>query len=149
MPKLKAKEQSLVSNTDDRETVEKNNEARTDDDDALMLSPESSPEHASLSGSPPGGSPPRATRSGEGGGGGERHERDARSGFFARIGQFIRETRAEMRRVSWPTTTEVKNTTIITIIAVVFFALFFFAVDHSWTFLLAQLERLITWLVGG
>ena len=72
-------------------------------------------------------------------------QRGAAPGFLARTGQFIRDTRGEMRRVSWPTATEVKNTTIITLVAVVFFALYLFGIDRVWAFLI---EHLRTWLGG-
>src|ERR1700747_2798991 len=64
-------------------------------------------------------------------------------GFFGRTAHFIRDTRAEMRRVSWPSANEVKNTTIITLIAVVFFALFLFGVDRVWAFLIDHLRSLL------
>ena len=83
-----------------------------------------------------------ATTSGARGG----KQRAAAPGFVARTGQFIRDTRAEMRRVSWPSANEVKNTTIITLIAVIFFALYLFGVDRVWAFLI---ERLRTWLGGS
>ena len=96
------------------------------------------------------GSPsPRAARFGEGAEGrGARRERGLagpRTGFFQRSAQFLRDTRAEMRRVSWPSANEVKNTTIITLIAVVFFAIYLFAVDRVWSFLI---EHLRTWMGG-
>ena len=69
----------------------------------------------------------------------------SRTGFFQRTAQFLRDTRAEMRRVSWPTANEVKNTTIITLIAVVFFAIYLFGVDRVWSFLI---DHLRTWLGG-
>ena len=72
-------------------------------------------------------------------------QRATAPGFFARTGQFIRDTRAEMRRVSWPTANEVKNTTIITLIAVIFFALYLFGIDRVWAFLI---DRLRGWLGG-
>jgi len=72
-------------------------------------------------------------------------QRAAAPGFFARTGQFIRDTRAEMRRVSWPTANEVKNTTIITLIAVIFFALYLFGIDRVWAFLIDHLRG---WLGG-
>ena len=99
----------------------------------------------------PGGEPPKKTKRGMippgGGDRGGRHSRSATSapGFVARLTQFLRDTRAEMRRVSWPTLLEVRNTTIITLIAVVFFALYLFGVDRVWSFLI---ERLRT-LMGG
>jgi len=96
------------------------------------------------------GSPsPRAARFGEGAEGrGARRERGLvgpRTGFIQRTSQFIRDTRAEMRRVSWPTANEVKNTTIITLIAVIFFAIYLFGVDRVWSFLI---EHLRSWLGG-
>jgi preprotein translocase subunit SecE len=96
------------------------------------------------------GSPaPRAARFGEGAEGrGARRERGLsgpRTGFFQRTSQFLRDTRAEMRRVSWPTANEVKNTTIITLIAVIFFAIYLFGVDRVWSFLI---KHLTGWLGG-
>ena len=99
----------------------------------------------------PGGEPPKKTKRGTippgGGDRGGRHSRSttATPGFVTRLTQFLRDTRAEMRRVSWPTLIEVRNTTIITLIAVVFFSLYLFGVDRVWSFLI---ERLRSWLGG-
>jgi preprotein translocase subunit SecE len=102
---------------------------------------------------PPGTPPPRAARFGEGGeGGGGRRERGVsgpRAGFIARTSQFLRDVRAEMKRVSWPTANEVKNTTIITLIAVIFFGVYLFAVDQALAYLITQLTRLVEWLAGA
>jgi preprotein translocase subunit SecE len=67
------------------------------------------------------------------------------AGFFTRMTHFVRDTRAELRRVSWPTLNDVKNTTIITLVAVVFFALYLFGIDRLWAFLI---DNLFTWLGG-
>lgn len=99
----------------------------------------------------PGGEPPKKTkRETLPPGGGDRGGRQSRSGttapgFVTRTTHFLRDTRAEMRRVSWPSAKDVKNTTIITLVAVVFFALYLFGVDRVWAFLI---ERLRT-LMGG
>jgi preprotein translocase subunit SecE len=97
--------------------------------------------------------PPRAARFGEGvEGRGARRERGLsgpRAGFVGRIAQLIRDVRAEMKRVSWPTVNEVKNTTIITLVAVIFFAVYLFLVDRIWSFLLIQLNALLNWLTGA
>jgi len=66
-------------------------------------------------------------------------------GFLTRLRQFLHDTRAEMRRVSWPTANEVKNTTIITLVAVIFFALYLFGVDRVWAFLIEHCVR--SWAV--
>jgi preprotein translocase SecE subunit len=95
----------------------------------------------------PGGSPPKKTERGtqppSDDGGRRGRGTTTVPGFFARTAQFLRDTRAEMRRVSWPTANEVKNTTIITLIAVVFFALYLFGVDRVWAFLIDHLK---SWL---
>ena len=102
---------------------------------------------------PTGAPQPRGARfGGEAGGGGVRRERGAagsRAGFFERTAQFLRDVRAEMRRVSWPSFDEVKNTTLITLVAVIFFAIYLYAVDRGLGFLISQLERLINWLTGA
>jgi preprotein translocase subunit SecE len=77
-----------------------------------------------------------------------KHRASTQSGRIAQLGQFIRDVRAELKRVSWPTAKEVKNTTIITLIAVVFFAVYLFSVDRVWSFLLTQLNALLNWLTG-
>ena len=97
----------------------------------------------------PGGEPPKKIKRGTlPPGGGDRGGRHARSSiattsFIGRIAQFLRDTRAEMRRVSWPTANEVKNTTIITLIAVVFFALYLFGIDRVLAFLIEHLKTLM------
>ena len=70
----------------------------------------------------------------------ERGHSSPEAGPVARIGQFLRDVRAEMRRVSWPTLAHVKNTTIITVIAVIFFAVYLFAVDQSLSRLILGLD---------
>jgi preprotein translocase subunit SecE len=101
----------------------------------------------------PGTPAPRAARFGEGPEGrAVRRERGLtgrRDGPLSRLAQFLRDVRAEMKRVSWPTANEVKNTTIITIVAVIFFAIYLFLVDRVWTFLLLQLNALLNWLTGA
>ena len=97
---------------------------------------------------PEAGMPPsRVERFGEGRDKGARRERtlsSPRSGTAGRLGQFVRDVRAEMRRVSWPSANEVKNTTIITLIAVIFFAAYLFAVDQG----LSRLINGIIWLAN-
>jgi preprotein translocase subunit SecE len=122
--------------------------ADKDDSEDLPLEPEPAPERVSSSDVPPGAPAPRAARFGEGAEGrGVRRERGitgSRAGFFARTGQFTRDTRAEMKRVSWPTAREVKNTTIITLIAVIFFAVYLWGVDQ----VILQIGRFGGWLLS-
>ena len=96
---------------------------------------------------------PRAARFGEGlEGAAARRERGIagpRAGFFARTGQFLSDVRAEMKRVSWPSSTDVKNTTIIVVIAVIFFAVYLFVIDRGIAFVITQLDHLLKWLTGS
>jgi len=95
---------------------------------------------------------PRAARFGEGGevqpARRERGLTGPRKSAFGRLAQFLRDVRAEMNRVSWPSVTEVKNPTIITLVAVIFFAIYLFLVDRVWSFLLIQLNHLLNWMTG-
>jgi preprotein translocase subunit SecE len=101
----------------------------------------------------PGTPAPRTARFGEGvEGRGARRERGLsgrRAGPVERMSQFLRDVRAEMKRVSWPTANDVKNTTIITIVAVIFFAIYLFLVDRIWSFLLVQLNQFLNWMTGA
>ena len=89
---------------------------------------------------------PRTARFGEGPEGKvARRERghSGAPGWFGRIAQFVHDVRAEMKRVSWPTRTQVQHTTIITLIAVVFFAVYLFLVDQGLSRLIWGLEWLV------
>jgi preprotein translocase subunit SecE len=123
---------------------------RTDPEDL----PEAAPARVSSSDVASGdGAAPRMARFGEGQEGRparrERGEVGARDGFFARMGKFVRDVRSELGRVTWPTTTEVRNTTIITIIAVIFFAVYLFVVDRGLAFVIEQIQRFVNWLFGA
>jgi len=63
--------------------------------------------------------------------------------FPATLVDFLHDVRAEMRRVSWPSLKHVQNTTIITIIAVIFFAVYLFLVDQGLSRLILGLDWLI------
>jgi preprotein translocase SecE subunit len=60
------------------------------------------------------------------------------------VGEFIRETRAELDKTTFPGSEEVKNTTIIVVISVIFFAIFLFLIDRAWVYTLDGL----TWVVN-
>ncbi|MCA1634904.1 MAG: preprotein translocase subunit SecE [Acidobacteria bacterium] len=127
-------------------------------DDEPERLPESTPERGGSSGVSMGGgsaAAPRMARFGEGPEGAPARKQRAssggpggggpRDGFLTRAGKFLRDVRAELGRVTWPTTTEVRNTTFITVIAVIFFAAYLYAVDHGFAFVIDQIQR---W-VGG
>ncbi len=59
-----------------------------------------------------------------------------------RIMQYIRETRAELRKVVWPTREEATNLTIIVVVTIIVMSAFFGVIDYLLTglfrFLLAR-----------
>ena len=117
------------------------------EDEQMTANGEDEPE-ANAGEATAGGAAPRMARYGEGPEGraarreraGQPHEEE---GFFGRAGKFVHDTRAELGRVSWPSATQVRNTTIITVIAVIFFAAYLWAVDRTFAFLIEQLQGLI------
>jgi preprotein translocase subunit SecE len=123
-----------------------------EDSDDLTL-PKRAPERVSSKDVPASLPEPRAARFGEGPEGeGARRERGvtgARAGFFTRTAQFIHDVRAEMKRVSWPSLDDVKNTTVIVLVAVIFFAVYLYAIDRGVAFLITQLDNLLKWLTGA
>jgi len=64
------------------------------------------------------------------------------------VGEFVRKTREELDRTTFPSSDEVKNTTIIVIIAVIFFAIYLYAIDNTWKYLLEGLMWLVNKLAG-
>lgn len=111
------------------------------DDDPGVTSPAEfapAPEHNSSANVAPGGVPARRERSVGG----------RREGFISRAGTFLHDVRSELRRVNWPSAKDVQKTTVITIIAVIFFALYLWGVDHVLTLLVVGLERLVGYVFG-
>jgi len=68
---------------------------------------------------------------------------DRGQSVFGRIGQFLHDTRQEMKRTSWPGMREVQNTTVITLVAVIFFAVYLFLVDQGLSRLILGLDWLL------
>jgi preprotein translocase subunit SecE len=64
------------------------------------------------------------------------------------VGEFIRETREEVRKVSFPSSDDVRGTTLIVIVNVIFFAIFLFVVDRAWAYILTGFEWLVNQLAG-
>jgi preprotein translocase subunit SecE len=58
---------------------------------------------------------------------------------FQAIGQFYRDVKLEMKRVTWPTREEVYQTTIVTIIVVCFFGYFLWGTNRLLAYLVRQL----------
>jgi preprotein translocase subunit SecE len=48
----------------------------------------------------------------------------------ARLAEFLRDVRSEMRKVIWPSRAEVQSTTIVVLVTVFIFAAYFWLVDN-------------------
>lgn len=55
----------------------------------------------------------------------------AKPGLFARLGQYLRDVRSEMRRVVWPSRQEVINSSVVVLVTLIFFVVFSFIVDSG------------------
>lgn len=64
------------------------------------------------------------------------------------VGEFINKTRAELDKTTFPSSNDVKNTTIIVVINVIFFAVYLFLVDQAWVQILAGLTWAINKIAG-
>lgn len=64
------------------------------------------------------------------------------------IGEFIKKTRSELDKTTFPSSNDVKNTTVIVMIMVIFFAIYLFLVDQGWVYLLQGLTWLVNKLAG-
>ena len=60
------------------------------------------------------------------------------------IGEFIQKTRAELDKTTFPSSDDVKKTTIIVIINVIFFATYLFLIDQVWV----QVITALTWVIN-
>jgi preprotein translocase subunit SecE len=58
-----------------------------------------------------------------------------------RASQFLRDVRAEMKLVVWPTATDVRSTTLVVIMTTIIFAVFLWGVDRGATRAVAQVLK--------
>ena len=62
-------------------------------------------------------------------------------GLTERIREFFKDVRVESAKVSWPTRTEVRDSTIVVIVTVLIVTTFVFLVDRVLTFGISMLFR--------
>ena len=65
------------------------------------------------------------------------------------IGEFVRKTRGELDKTTFPSSDDVKSTTIIVIVSVMFFAAYLFLVDRAWVYILEVLTWVINKIAGA
>jgi len=65
--------------------------------------------------------------------------RDAAGGRFERFRSFLTEVRNELKRVTWPSRTEVYATTVVVILTSAFFGVYLFVLDYG-------INSLVQWI---
>jgi preprotein translocase subunit SecE len=60
--------------------------------------------------------------------------------WYKRFWPFIKEARAELKKVTWPSRSEVYSTTIVVIIAVVFFGFYLFFMDVAFSWAITKIK---------
>ncbi len=64
------------------------------------------------------------------------------------VGTFIAQTRAELDKTTFPSSNDVKNTTVIVVVSVLFFAAYLFLIDQAWVYVIQAFTWLINKIVG-
>ena len=65
-------------------------------------------------------------------------------GWTKRFINFLRSTKAELKKVTWPSRSEVTSTTIVVIIATVFFGFYLFFMDVIFSWLISHFKSLMS-----
>jgi preprotein translocase subunit SecE len=63
--------------------------------------------------------------------------------WYKRLSNFLREARAELKKVTWPSRNEVYSTTIVVIVATFFFGFYLYFMDIIFSWVIKQIKALI------
>ena len=59
--------------------------------------------------------------------------------WYKKLGNFLKDVRAELKKVTWPSKNEVTSTTIVVIAATVFFGFYLFFMDVIFSWVISQI----------
>lgn len=62
--------------------------------------------------------------------------------WYKRIVPFLREVRAEMKKVTWPSRNEVYSTTIVVIISTLFFGFYLYFMDLIFSWVISRIQSI-------
>jgi preprotein translocase subunit SecE len=71
------------------------------------------------------------------------HMSEKKPRWYKRFWAFLKEARAELKKVTWPSREEVMNTTIVVIVLTVFFGFYLFFMDVVFSWALTKLKDLV------
>lgn len=60
--------------------------------------------------------------------------------WYKRFFSFLREVRAELKKVTWPSKNEVYSTTLVVIFATIFFGFYLYFMDIIFSWVVGQVE---------
>ena len=60
--------------------------------------------------------------------------------WYKRFSNFLKEVRAEVKKVSWPSRNEVHSTTLVVIIAMIFFGFYLYFMDAIFAWVLLKIK---------
>ncbi len=60
--------------------------------------------------------------------------------WYKRFSSFLREVRSELKKVTWPSRREIYNTTVVVIIAMVFFGFYLYFMDAIFSWVLLKIK---------
>ena len=64
--------------------------------------------------------------------------------WYKRFLPFMREVKAEVKKVTWPSRNEVYSTTIVVIMATIFFGFYLYFMDLIFSYVVKQLESIFS-----
>ena len=64
--------------------------------------------------------------------------------WYRRFGNFLKDVRAELRKVTWPAKAEVYSTTVVVILATLFFGFYLFFMDLIFSWVISQIKTLVS-----
>jgi preprotein translocase subunit SecE len=64
--------------------------------------------------------------------------------WHKRFIHFLKDTKAELKKVTWPSRNEVTSTTIVVIIATIFFGFYLFFMDVIFSWLISHFKSLVS-----
>ena len=63
--------------------------------------------------------------------------------WYKRFWTFLKNTKAELKKVTWPSRNEVTSTTLVVILATFFFGFYLFFMDIVFSWLITQVKGLL------
>jgi preprotein translocase subunit SecE len=62
--------------------------------------------------------------------------------WYKRLGNFLKDVRAELKKVTWPSRNEVTSTTVVVIAATIFFGFYLFFMDVIFSWVIGKFKGL-------